>query len=227
MKRFMVLASLLALVLPITAHATGPAQRFKTEPLFWRTTGLAGVGANLVLADSAYNSNGSTSAQTTYDTTTAFPLMRAELPEYPRVSDTAADSLAYVAFIYKPHPLSGITTGFDSLLVGAQVSMDGISWTNVTPTNPVYDDTRTSGVDKLAILVEPASTANSVMKWYKVHVPTTGQPQGVLSGTAPTDVTLFGWKWIRFIVGDCGYTGAFDGEIGFWSSEGLTGVMSQ
>jgi hypothetical protein len=228
MKRFAALAVLaLGVLFSIPAHATGPALPWKWETINFRKTGANGFGVDLVLPpDSSFIiRGGSTAVQTTYDTTAAFPLSRAQLPEYARPFSTGVDSLTWFAFKFSPTPLqhiSGVTTAtFDSLLVQAQVSLDGRTWTDVTP-NHNFDVSRPTGLANGDILVEPASTANGIIKVFKQVVNAAGQNlSSFLTATAPDDKTLWGWKYVRFIVTDCGEIGDFTAEIGFWSNEDI------
>jgi len=208
MKKLFALLAVAALAFPVVANA-GLAQKWVSAPVQWRT-----LGSGVAVDSSVFRTVGT---QTTYDTTAAFPLAQAELWEMPRVPDTAVDSTLYLAFHLYPTATTALTADADSFLLVTQVSMDGASWVTVTP-NQVFDATRPAGL-RGAVFVENNSL-NGFSEVYKNTIAITTIPSIVLDGaTAPTDLQMFGWRFVRWIVQTCGGQGEFSAFVNHWSSD--------
>ncbi len=217
MRKTSALAALGLLIACAIAHAG--TYVWVSDDLKFRTT-LANSGTVGVTVDSAVVRNGSTTAQTTYDTTVAFPLRSCEFTDNAMLSGktAAVDSIPHIAFTFEPTANTNFTAGADSFGVIVQVSVDDINFVTMTP-NHVFDATRPA--DQRAALYIENNATNGVTVLFK-NVSLAAYAAGTaftLDGaTAPTDLQWFGWNYVRFIVADCGYTGEFHATIDHWKS---------
>jgi hypothetical protein len=218
MKKILALAALGLVLTYGIASAGRQSPKWIPDALTLRTTqpNSGTVGTTL---DSGVVRNGSATAQTTYDTTVAFPLAKCELNSIfvGGITGAAVDTLPQFMLAFYPTANTNFTPGFDSLLVQTQLSFDGANWVDATPTR-AFDATRTAGNAAGMILIENFAAANGVSFIFNQGYSATGQVLTSLgTATAPTTYQTFGYNYIRFILGDCGYTGEFAPTLWHWS----------
>jgi hypothetical protein len=215
MRKFLALA-VLGLVL-IVGNAHAGTYRWVSDQLYFRTQDGQFVNGYF---DSSVVRNGSTTAQTTYDTTRAFPLNLCEFNDnYNIGGNTAAvDSIPHFAFTVTPTANPNLTAAADSFGLIVQVSQDGRNWVVVTP-NHTFDATRAAG-NRIATYTENNSSdgVTVLFKYISVAPFAAGTAFALDGATAPTDLQWFGWHFVRFILGDLGYTGEFAATIDHWQS---------
>lgn len=130
---------------------------------------------------------------------------------------TAVDSTDWAVFYLIPinSTRSGVTVSADSIYLQTQVSMDGETWALTTPTISfqVANTVRPYGTGGFVL---EASSTNSFARAYKINWAATGQHTTALVGTAPTDNQLWGWRYVRFIVGQAN-GGCYKALLGHWT----------
>jgi hypothetical protein len=210
MKKLIPLLLLAGMVFGVGSASAQVGQRLKVVDLRWQTSTVNGAGVAAVLDSSVFRTVGT---QTTYDTTLAFSTAEFELPS---VSVNAVvDTMSWFNLQIGPTGTSSVTSGsFDSLLVQAQVSVDGATWVNVTP-NRAFDATRTTGVANMAIIAGTGSNAAIAVPFFQ------SETLGKLASNflTATDKTMWGWPLMRFIVNTSGGQGEFYGNIRYFSSK--------
>ena len=191
MKRILALVSLAFLAIPAVSNA---ASHWVFDDLNWRDA------RGVVVTDSSCVSG---KAGQGSDTTAAYPMSRFKFPQAlgePKSAATtvAADSLTWFGF-YVGGCASAPTA--DSLYVGQQVSVDGISWVTVTNTLAFLAATTIPPIAS-AMLLENSSS-NQFGRVYQQTRSTLGALTGAFvnqGATAPTDETLHGYNYIRWVV---------------------------
>lgn len=140
----------------------------------------------------------------TSDTTVAYELRNIPFPESYRLGvATTVDSITTFSFC-----IGGATAApsIDTVYVGTQVSMDGLSWVTCTvtggPAGTFLADAFVTGKPAIASagVIESASS-NQMCMQYDVVIPAV--PEVVLAqngSTAPTDQQIYGWRFIRWVV---------------------------
>jgi len=224
MKRILSALALLALVLfPAISSADGVSRRWVfTPPINWRTNGVAGSAG---FVDSTYvtanNTAAAHSATAQSDTTVAVELSRFPVPTRPMgASTTVVDSLLWFGFY-----VGGVSAAptADSIYVGQQVSIDGITWVTASNTQTFFAaDAYITGKPPIASasLIEPTS-GNSFGRMYDTNTSILGQTQNsfsIAAATLPNDGQMVGWRYIRWIVTWSIVDGAskFQAWVGHW-----------
>jgi hypothetical protein len=213
MKRLSQLLLLAVLLSPLPAHA-GSRQVF--ENLGFRKTGVGRVVDSTFVY--AKGSEGS-------DTTAAYPFNKLPFSrglDGPKSAATSVvvDSLTWFGFYVGSGGPSAATA--DTVYVGQQVSIDGVSWVSVTNTE-VFLAASTIPPIASSVLLE-CSSSNQFGKQYQQARSATGALTSSFvnqGATAPTDETLFGWNYIRWVItwsaADAG--SAFTCFVSHWSEE--------
>lgn len=149
------------------------------------------------------------------DTTTAFPIWDAHqgIASIPRAG-TAVDTTDWIVFQAIPTNRE-VTVSADSIYLQTQVSMDGITWALVTPTI-LYQVANTVNPYGTGGIVLEAVSTNSFARSYKLAWAATGQHQTAFQATAPTDNQLWGWNFVRFIVGQAN-DGCYQFRVWHWT----------
>lgn len=146
------------------------------------------------------------------DTTASLLTDRMQLAPWTGRSAGTVDSTLYVAFYYYPSGNTSLGESADSIAVDTQVSLDGSSWTTITP-RQVFTAAPLSG----AVIVE-ATTNNYFGYVLKQQVAGTGVSVALATSTAPTGLQTFGWRYLRFITSSDA-VGEYQAAIGFWSQD--------
>lgn len=211
MKRVFLLAAALMLlgVGYASAQTTSlPTARWQTQELNFRT--LSG-GANL---DTAYATGSATRA----DTTVAFPWFQNVW--FPQTGLIASDSLivAMMAFEVDPAATSGISVTADTIYATIQVSDDQTNWLGTTPVTPAngqttYNATGTNRVGQP--ILKSGGSAGSFFYPIRQKYTALVCPSYALEGTAPGVSSLWGWRYIRFIIGNA-LVGKYRLAISYW-----------
>lgn len=180
---------------PPVAEATLPGFRWSYDAIKWRTNRDGGIVDSTIVTVS--NTDFSS------DTTEAYPLERVYFPGDGGVTTAVVESLTTMAFC-----LGGAASApsIDSVYIGMQVSIDGISWVSTTvtggPAGTFLADAFVTGKPPIASAgVIEATSSNSLCLEYNVLLGAIPKyAMGGNSTTAPTDQTFFGWKYARWIV---------------------------
>ena len=150
------------------------------------------------------------------DTTAAYPVSEFAIPQLVRTA-AAVDSITYFGFY-----LGAATAApsVDSIYVGTQVSMDGISWVTLTPTANNLLATTIPPIASVTVLESVSGNQFGVIYDLKVAAIPEFITGGFNSATAPTDQEVFGWRSIRWIVtwsaADVG--DQLQGYVGHWAN---------
>ncbi len=180
----------MALIAPYLALANNEAMPGR-ERVLWRTS--AGNTAGY-LDSSIVRENGSANA--TRDTT-AWLSMDGFVP-YTANTSTEADSTLFMRFAVIPTGSTTLAEGADSLYVYYQVAED--------PNGPIDV---TGGQELIAL---ENGTGNTFYWNIKQSSAVVGIPLQPISGTAPSNVQMFGFPWVRFIIrGDI--NGEYEGYV--------------
>jgi len=126
------------------------------------------------------------------DTTVAVSLASMGLPA-PQLTG-AADTTSWFGVIIGA---GSAAPAADSVYVGTQVSLDGNKWVTVTPLRVNFAATTKPPVAS-AILLETGS--NDAFGRIYSQERLLGQYVNAMNGTAPTEIQMYGWPLIRFIV---------------------------
>jgi hypothetical protein len=184
MKKFLALVALAFVAVSWVAPAH--AGRWVTEDLRWKKYNAA----------TAYPDSFAVAAKVGFgaDTTQVFPLANCPVPT--RSGSAAADSVNWLAF-YVGGATSAPTS--DSIYVGPQVSMDGISWVGLASLNRAFLAATTIPPVASYILVE-MNSSNQFGVMVKAASLDVSFSSLLAGATSPTDIQLFGYNYIRFIV---------------------------
>jgi len=233
-KRFLpLLLVLLSLPVCTIAQETTPqGAEIQWEPLVMRSTSAASVARNAFwpsakgssgFADSIVFRRG-VDTRTVYDTTMGYHASYFRFPPtfgqvlQNALVDTTTTPWLMVRVRQDTLQYGGttITSGLDSVRVGAQVSPDGINWTSVSGTPTQRFDTvfMTSGQDGVQaatlIGVEDNPGADLASVKLSCHPSQAAVDDHIINRT----LCLCG-QYIRFIIGG-GYSGQFVVEAGRW-----------
>jgi hypothetical protein len=199
MKRILALVALAFLgfnaFAPPVAQAVLPGYRWVYEDLNWRTNRDGGI------VDSTITTVSNTDFSS--DTTAAFPLDHVYMASDGGVTTAVVDSLTMLSLC-----IGGAASApsIDSVYVGMQVSIDGISWVSTVvtggPAGTFLADAFVTGKPPIASAgaIESASS-NQLCIEYNVILGAIPKYSMAGSGsTAPTDQQWFGWHYARWIV---------------------------
>lgn len=181
---------------PSVADAQGFGRSWVfTDPVRWRTNRDGTYVDSMIVTVS--NTDFSS------DTTVGYDLSQIPMPFDGGVTTAVFDSLTILSFC-----LGGAAAAptIDSVYVGAQVSMDGLSWVSCTvtggPAGTFLADAFVTGKPPIASAgVIEASSSNQLCLDFSAALPAI--PKYVFNGngaTAPTDQMFIGWRQVRFIV---------------------------
>lgn len=213
MKRFVAALIAAAILIPAVAQAE---PRWRTDDLGWAKSLATGAANGIMVPDSAI----SCGAAARTDTSMAFSMSRVVRPDH-RAS--AVDTVVALAVYITPMPsgssIGGTSTSptvaADSIYLDTQVSMDGVNWVTVTPTNVFFTGgaSGTGGPNQGGTVVLEIASNNS---FYWPYVANSTATQ--VANTAPNDYQLFGWPLVRFLAGHEN-DGCYQIAVGYWSSE--------
>ncbi len=217
--RSALLAASLALLSAVPAMASwySPAPRWTDMPVRFINTQIP------ALADSDY----ATGDAARLDTTQAIPIFELYQPFTKRVG-TAIDSTDWIQLNIIPDiggsgagSAAGAapTVSADSVYLQTQVSIDGLTWVLVTPniTFQVANTVRPYGTGGFVL---EANATNCFSRVYKTVWAGTGEHQTALVGTAPTDNQLWGYNFVRFIIGSAN-DGRYRAVLNHWTIKDL------
>jgi len=223
MKRILALVALAFLgcnlAAPPAAHALS-LNKWVFEDLNWRTNKNGGIIDSSTTV--ANNTAAAHSATAQSDTTAPFELSYAPIPDRnTSAGTTVVDSLTYLGFYIGG---AGSAPTADSVYVGQQVSVDGITWLTVSNTQTFFAaDAFITGKPPIASasIIEPTA-GNQFGRLYQVNQSILGEHQNTFSvaaATLPNDGQMTGWRYIRWIVTwsivDGGST--FKAWVGHWA----------
>lgn len=135
----------------------------------------------------------------------------------------STDSNPWIAFRVVQDTLSqdfAATSGLDSILVGAQISYDGINWlaVNGTPTRAfLANATGISGTDGIAIPMITATEPSPGADVVELVVECQPAIHKVGNSFIINRTLCAAGAYVRFIIGLCDGSGQFKPEIGYWS----------
>lgn len=212
MKR--ILAALVAAAILIPSAASAEPQ-WRVEALDWAKSLATGAANGIMVPDSGISCG--SAART--DTSMAFSMGKIARPDH-RISavDTVIAFAVYVTPLPSATSIGGTTTAptvaADSIYLDTQVSMNGVDWITVTPTNVFFTGgaAGTGGPNQGGAVVLEISSNNSFY-WPYLANSTASQ----VANTAPNDYQLFGWPLVRFLVGHEN-DGCYSIATGFWST---------
>ena len=190
-----------------------------TGPVNWRTNrdGRA-IDSTTVVAN---NTAAAHSATAQSDTTAPFLLSECPIPTRPvSAGTTVVDSVTWFGFYVGA---AGAAPTADSIYVGQQVSIDGVSWVTVSNTQTFFAaDAQITGKPPIASasIIEPTA-GNSFGRMYDINESIVGQHQtsfALAAATLPNDGQMTGWRYIRWIVTWSIVDGAstFQAWVGHW-----------
>jgi hypothetical protein len=169
---------------------------------------------NSVASGFLTDSTTATGSAARLDTTAAFTLAEAAIPDRIPRAGTAIDSTDFLALYVGPTG-NDLSTTADSIYLQTQVSFDGVTWVLVTPTISfqVANTVRPYGTGGFVL---EANSTNWFARVYKMGWAATGQHITALVGTAPTDNQLWGYPLVRWIIGSAN-TGRYEAKVGHWT----------
>lgn len=180
---------------PPAAHAVLPGRAWVYDgPINWRTN------RDGSFVDSTYVTVSNTDFSS--DTTVAYNLNQVPFPSDAGVTTAVFDSLTTFAFCLGGNAAA---PSIDSVYVGAQVSMDGISWVSLTvtggPAGTFLADAFVSGKPPIgsAGVIEAGSSNQLCLDFNSAVLAIPKYVFGGNGATAPTDQQFIGWRYIRFI----------------------------
>ena len=189
------------------AHAQGGGQQ--RLPVRWVTQGTQ---FSSLSGDSSIVSEG---AGFNADTTAAIPLWKLGKPRSIRTG-AAVDTVSWFRFDFAPTGASDVTAGADSLWIGAQVSRNGVAWTTITPTRTftaAFLSSVSGSVTINGVIALESGTSNQFSYTYPYVLLAVPEENAVgLATTAPSELQLADWPFIRFIVGG-DFTGRFEAWV--------------
>lgn len=202
------------LLVPAAAQASG-WPRWDWEEVSFRTSVANGFALGGQL-DTAY----ACGSGARVDTTAAIELDGWAVPPSTGArtvgTTLAVDSVLFAVF--QLYPSVNANASVDTFYINIQVSMDGENWLTTTPTGGAgIIGFNATGGSRAGAWILDNTAANCVGIHLKQAYATTGAPQIVISGaTAPTWNQLFGWRWIRFLVGSTN-TGCYKAQVAhYW-----------
>lgn len=180
---------------PPRAEASAvPGYRWVFHDLMWRTNRDGGIVDSTIVTVS--NTDFSS------DTTASFELSNIPFPHsYRQGVATTVDTVTTFAFYIGS---SASAASIDSVYVGTQVSMDGVSWVTCTvtggPAGTFLADAFVTGKPPIASAgVIESGSSNQLGYAYNVIIPAIPVMVPGLNGTAPTDQQILGWRYVRWI----------------------------
>jgi len=150
-------------------------------------------------ADTAW----ATGASARTDTSTAFPLFEIYTPS--KVGIASDTTFVNLVIHFDPITTSGITTLAEStIFVLPQVSEDATNWQSALISYSTESSTgnifNTTGANHVGIVIPPAGTA-AYVKPIPIKADAFGNPVYATVSTAPTWKTMWGHRYVRFLVG--------------------------